>query len=136
MTPDSPSPRSPLKPMEFLALAVLLEAPLHGYGIVQQIEARTGGRVQLRPGDVYRVIYRLEERGLLQKGEPDLLLKENRPAGDGDRAVEDASARQHERRTYYAITEAGRTLVHAEAEMLAEVSAGVVASATARGAGR
>lgn len=129
MTPDSPSPRSPLKPVEFLALAVLLDEPLHGYGIVQRIEARTGGRVQLRPGDVYRVIYRLEERGLLRK--------DDGFAGDqGDGVPEEASARQLERRTYYAITEAGRALVRDEAEMLAQVSAAVVSSAAGRGAGR
>lgn len=108
MTPSPTSSRSPLKPVEFLALAVLLDEPLHGYGIVQQIEARTGGRVQLRPGDVYRVIYRLEERGLLRK--------DGRAGDDGD----------DDRRTYYGITAAGRDLVRDEAKMLAEVSAAVV----------
>lgn len=129
MTAAAAFSRSPLKPVEFLALAVLVDEPLHGYGIVQQIEARTGGRVQLRPGDVYRVIYRLEERGLLRKDD-------GFTAGAGDGAPEDASARQLERRSYYAITEAGRTLVRDEAEMLAEVSAAVVSSSAGRGSGR
>jgi DNA-binding PadR family transcriptional regulator len=106
-----------LKPVEFLALAVLSDEPLHGYGIVRQIEERTAGRVQLRPGDVYRVIYRLEERGLLAK---DL----------------DADKSGDERRTYYRITEAGLALVRDEAEMLAEVSATVVSGAGGEGSPR
>ncbi|MGD8329344.1 MAG: PadR family transcriptional regulator [Acidobacteriota bacterium] len=115
---SSLSSRSPLKPVEFLVLAVLAEEPLHGYGIVQQIEERTGGRVVLRPGDVYRVIYRLEERGLLRKAE--------HPSGDdGD-----------ERRTYYDITADGSELVRDEAEMLAAVSAGVVSRVGESGGGR
>ncbi|MCH7825843.1 MAG: PadR family transcriptional regulator [Acidobacteria bacterium] len=106
--------RSPLKPVEFLLLAVLYDDPRHGYGIVQQIDERTHGRVQLRPGDVYRVIYRLAQRGLLV---------------ETDRRADDAGA---ERRTYYAITEAGRELAHAEAEMLSEVSSALVSKAAAQ----
>jgi DNA-binding PadR family transcriptional regulator len=67
MPPSDPHAATPLKPVEFLVLVVLAGGPLHGYGIVQEIDARTGGRVRLRPGDVYRVIYRLGERGLLQE---------------------------------------------------------------------
>lgn len=107
-----------MKPVEFLALAVLSEQPLHGYGIVQQIEERTGGRVQLRPGDVYRVIYRLEERGLLQKDD------------------DSAGAAADERRTYYRITAAGLELVEDEARMLAEVSSSVVSRAAGSGGDR
>ena len=114
----TPSPRSPLKPVEFLVLAVLADEASHGYGIVQQIAERTGGRVALRPGDVYRVIYRLDERGLLCKD---------------DERVDDTD---DERRTYYRITAAGRELVRDEAEMLARVSAAVVSSAGGRGANR
>lgn len=104
----SSATRSPLKPFEFLVLAVLYDEPLHGYGIVQQIEERTGGRVQLRPGDVYRVIYRLEERGLLR---------------NADRRITEST---DERRTYYGITEAGREVAQDEAEMLTGVSAALV----------
>lgn len=114
----SAASRTPLKPVEFLALAVLSEEPLHGYGIVQQIEERTGGRVQLRPGDVYRVIYRLEERGLLQKDD------------------EGAGAAAGERRTYYRITAAGLELVEDEARMLAEVSSSVVSRVAGSGGDR
>jgi len=109
--------RSPLKPVEFLVLAVLFEEPRHGYGIVQQIEERTGGRVQLRPGDVYRVIYRLEERGLLR---------------NADRRVADS---EDGRRTYYAITDDGRELARDEAEMLTDVSSALVTGTHEKGSG-
>ena len=113
---ERPAPRrTPLKPVEFLVLAVLHDEPLHGYGIVQQIEERTGGRVSLRPGDVYRVIYRLGDRGLLM---------------ESDRRASDSG---EERRTYYAITEAGRDLARDEAEMLSDISAALVAKAAGQG---
>lgn len=95
----------PLKPVEFLVLAVLAENPAHGYGIVQDIEEMTDARVTLRPGDVYRVIYRLRRRELLEK-------TERRAAGDGG----------DERRTYYAITDLGRRVAAAEAELMAGVA--------------
>ncbi len=110
--------RSPLKQVEFLVLAVLYDDPRHGYGIVQQIDERTHGRVQLRPGDVYRVIYRLAQRGLLE---------------ETDRRADDAGA---ERRTYYAITDAGRERAYAEAEMLSEVSSALVSKAAGQSGGR
>ena len=104
------SVRSPLKLVEFLLLAVLDEEPLHGYGLVQEIEVRTEGRVKLRPADVYRIIYRLQQWGLLGK-------VERRPADRGSNS---------RRRTYYAITEAGREVAAAEARMLASVSSPLV----------
>jgi DNA-binding PadR family transcriptional regulator len=94
----------PLKPLEFLALAVLEEEPLHGYAMAQRIESRSEGLVRVRPGDLYRVLYRLEKRGLL-KGCP--------AAGPG------------ERRAYYSLTSLGRRVLRAEAKMLRTVAAGI-----------
>jgi DNA-binding PadR family transcriptional regulator len=98
--------RVQLKPVEFLVLAALYEEPLHGYGIVLDIDERTRGKVQLRPGDVYRVIYRLRERELLEEAD-------RHHAGGPD----------DERRTYYRITPLGRQVATEEAELLTEVSA-------------
>ena len=53
-----PTKRPPLKPVEFLVLSILQNGPLHGYGIVQEMNARTDGRVSPRPGDLYRILYR------------------------------------------------------------------------------
>jgi DNA-binding PadR family transcriptional regulator len=98
--------RTPLKSVEFLVLAALYEEPLHGYGIVLDIDERTRGKVQLRPGDVYRVIYRLRERNLLEDAD-------RRATGGPDDG----------RRTYYRITSLGRQVAAEEAELLAEISA-------------
>jgi DNA-binding PadR family transcriptional regulator len=79
---------------------------MHGYGLVQQIAARTDGRVSLRPGDLYRVLYRMSERDLVAKD------TRRKPADSGD-----------ERRTYYRITPRGRKTLSAEAEFLARIAA-------------
>jgi len=98
-----------MKPVEFLVLAVLQDEPLHGYGIVKQIESRTDGRVVPRPGDLYRVLYRLTQRGLLD-------------VVDRHAAVD----LNDQRRTYYSITAAGRGALAAEAEFLAGIAAQVM----------
>jgi DNA-binding PadR family transcriptional regulator len=65
-----------------LILLALAGAPLHGYGIQQEIERRTG--LRLGPGTLYGAIARLEAAGLV------------------------APMRQRGRRRPYRITEAGR----------------------------
>jgi DNA-binding PadR family transcriptional regulator len=99
----------PLRPAEFLVLAVLRDGPRHGYGIVQEIAARTEGLVGLRPGNLYRVLDRMLDAGLLE-------VAERRPARELD----------DERRTYYRITALGRRVVIAEAELLAPIVAEVI----------
>ncbi len=102
MTPN----RLLLRPLEFLVLAVLEDDPLHGYAMVQRIESRTGGAVRVRPGDLYRVLYRLEKRHLLE-----------------------ASPKERDdRRTYYGLTALGRRALLEEAEVLRKVVAGVGAA--------
>jgi len=82
---DVPEP-GPLRSGEFLVLASLQRAPLHGYGISQAVRDRTSGRVRLRPGNLYRVLDRLLERGLIE-------LADRKPARDRDdqRRVEPAA---------------------------------------------
>ncbi len=104
-----------LRQVDFLVLAVLQAEPLHGYGIVRAIDSLSGGRVQLRPGDVYRVLYRMQRAGLLEA------------AGRGE--VEDGA----ERRTYYRITERGRQVAAEQASLLAGVSARVLAAGPGSG---
>jgi DNA-binding PadR family transcriptional regulator len=95
--------RIPLRPLEFLVLAVLEDDPLHGYAMVHRIESLTGGAVRVRPGDLYRVLYRLEKRRLLE-----------------------ASPKERDdRRTYYGLTDLGRRMLREEAEVLRRVVAGV-----------
>jgi DNA-binding PadR family transcriptional regulator len=71
--------------------------------MVQRIESRTGGAVRVRPGDLYRVLYRLEKRRLLE-----------------------ASPKERNgRRSYYGLTALGRRVLQKEAEVLRSVVAGV-----------
>jgi DNA-binding PadR family transcriptional regulator len=112
------SPRSeqaPLRPGEFLVLASLQRAPLHGYGICQAVRERTYERVRLRPGNLYRVLDRLLERGLVE-------LAERRPARDRD----------DERRQYYRLTPQGRRALAQEAELLADVALEVISLSPAK----
>jgi DNA-binding PadR family transcriptional regulator len=101
------SPLLPLRPIEFLILAALEHGQRHGYGIVQAIESRTGGAIRIRPGDLYRVLYRMAERGWLEVG------KRGKPS------------ERDERRTYYRLTDLGRRVLHAEADVLSQVIAGI-----------
>lgn len=94
----------PMRPIEFLVLAVLAEGERHGYGIVQRIEERTAGRVAPKPGNLYRVLDRLMERGLLTDA--------------AERAADDL---EDQRRRYYAITGAGRAALAEETSLLGAV---------------
>ncbi len=93
----------PLQIMELLVLSVLLEGPLHGYGLVQALEDRTGGRLRIRPGNLYRILDRLLAAGLLEAAEP--------PEGPSLGA---------ERSRGFAITEPGATRVEGETELFSK----------------
>ncbi|HVS14566.1 MAG TPA: PadR family transcriptional regulator [Thermoanaerobaculia bacterium] len=103
---DRPLAR-PLQPMELMVLSVLTDAAHHGYGLVRAIEERTEGALAVRPGNLYRVLDRLVEAGLVAEGEP--------PVGSDPDA---GSSRGAERTRHFSITERGRGRVAAEAETL------------------
>lgn len=103
---------APLTAGFFEILLTLAEGEAHGYAIMQRVEARTGGRVRLLPGTMYRGFQRLCEMGLIEE-------TGDRP----DPALDD------QRRRYYRITEAGHRVARAEAERL---EATVEASRAAR----
>jgi DNA-binding PadR family transcriptional regulator len=88
----------PLTPVAFEILLALGNESRHGYAIMQEVEARTGGRLSLHAGTLYRALGRLVDEGLLEELEP--------PAADD------------ERRRYYGITPLGRRVASAEAERL------------------
>lgn len=87
----------PLTPPEFHILVALAGGDLHGYAIMQEIEARTGGKLRMRAGTLYGCIHRMLERGLVVE------LPED------------------ERRRYYRLTSFGRKVAKAEAARLAEL---------------
>jgi DNA-binding PadR family transcriptional regulator len=76
----------------------------HGYGIILDVAARTGGRVRLSAGTLYRSIQRLLEQDLVVE-----VLE--RPAPEQD----------DERRRYYRLTEFGAAVARAEAKRLADL---------------
>ena len=92
----------PLTSGFFEILLTLAEGDAHGYAIMQAVARRTGGRIKLLPGTVYRAFHRLGELGLIEEAE-------TRPAPDVD----------DERRRYYRLTPLGRRVAAAEAERLA-----------------
>ena len=81
----------PLAPRDLLILAVLAEGPLHGYGIIKAVEARSRSGVLLDPANLYRVLRRMGGLGWIRPTE-----------GGGSR-----------RRTYE-VTPAGREVLRAE----------------------
>jgi DNA-binding PadR family transcriptional regulator len=99
----APTPESllPLPPAVFHILCALAEDDRHGYGIIQDVTANTGGEVRLGPGTLYRSIQRMLDQ--------DLVIEIAAPRADD------------ERRRYYRITAFGRATARAEAERLAQL---------------
>jgi DNA-binding PadR family transcriptional regulator len=125
----NPQDQLPLAPRDLLILAVLAEGPLHGYGLIKAVEARSEAGVLLDPANLYRVLRRMKRLGWI------------REATDGDRAPpvldsgpdtagpqrgsrpdpgEDSQsdARPDSRRRIYQITPAGSALLEAELRRL------------------
>lgn len=91
----------PLSPQTFLALLAMRGRPLHGYGIKTKVRALSGGRVDLDPGGLYRLIARMESLGVLELADP--------PSDVPDDA---------RTRVFYALTRSGEALLAAEARRL------------------
>ena len=99
-----PENRAPLPPIEILTLAALGRRSRYGYELVERIEALTGGRVRIRPGNLYRVLHRLEGRGWVEEALP-----------PPEAAEEDS------RRQYVRATPAGLRAARDQLEMYARV---------------
>lgn len=104
--PATTTPESllPLPAAAFHILVALAEDDRHGYGIIKDVQARTGGALKLGPGTLYRSIERMLGQGLIRESR-------TRPAGDFD----------DERRRYYRITPFGRAVAAAESRRLAQM---------------
>jgi DNA-binding PadR family transcriptional regulator len=50
----------------FLVLTALAAGPLHGYGIITDVERISNGRVRLRAGTLYSALERLRVDGLVE----------------------------------------------------------------------
>jgi DNA-binding PadR family transcriptional regulator len=66
---DSPKPDAllPLPTAVFHILIALADRDRHGYSIMQDVAARTGGKVQLSAGTLYSSIRRMLEQGLIEE---------------------------------------------------------------------
>ena len=57
--------------VEFHVLLALLGGPRHGYGIMQDIDSLTSGKVKLGPGTLYSIIKRFLRAGVIEECEAD-----------------------------------------------------------------
>jgi DNA-binding PadR family transcriptional regulator len=94
----------PIKPQWFHILLSLAGEEQHGYGIMQEVLQRTGGKVRLWPATLYGSNKRLIEAGLIEESD-------ERPAPELDDA----------RRRYYRLTVLGKNVLDAECERLQEL---------------
>src|ERR1700685_4220546 len=69
MAQKSPQPEAflPLPAATFHILMAVAEEDRHGYAIIQDVEARTGGELRLSAGTLYRSIQRMLEQGLISE---------------------------------------------------------------------
>ena len=94
----------PLKTNWFHILLSLAGEDQHGYGIMQEVLDRTGGKVRLWPATLYGSLKQLIEAGLIEESS-------TRPAREFDDA----------RRRYYRLTRLGRRVLDAESRRLREL---------------
>ena len=95
-----PEAALPLTPVAFEILLSLAEGDRHGYHIMQAVERRTGGRITLHAGTLYRALARLVDAEMIEE-------LDERPDPTTD-----------ERRRYYRLTPYGRDVARAEAARL------------------
>ena len=100
----------PLRPVEFDVLLSLAAGERHGYGIIQDAEARGSAPVP-DVGTLYRALRRMQDQGLIG----DSTRREGGDAGD-------------ERRHYYRATALGLRVARAEARRLAALTRAAVTS--------
>jgi len=91
----------PVPAAVFHILIALAGRDRHGYSIMQDVAARTEGKVQLSAGTLYSSIRRMLEQGLIEE------LAESPDPSNTD-----------ERRRYYRLTRFGKRVAAAEVERL------------------
>ena len=102
----APAAAAPLSAPVFQILLALVDDDLHGYAIIQDIAARTGGDVRLTASTLYAAVKRLLDAGWIEE------LAE-RPRAERD----------DPRRRYYRITRLGRDVARAEARRVERLAA-------------
>jgi DNA-binding PadR family transcriptional regulator len=92
-TPLDPTKYLPLTESTYYILLALVE-PLHGYGVMQKVEALSQGAVKIGPGTLYGAFQTLEKEKLIVK------------------------VGEEERRKSYALTAGGRAVLKKQIERL------------------
>jgi len=87
----------PLPSTAFLILVSLADAEAHGYQLRKELMTRSNGSIDLDPGSLYRLIFRLHEDGLIED------------SGDDGR------------RRSYRITALGKRVLRSETERMASL---------------
>ncbi len=102
-TEEIPDPRTllPLTPAVFHIMLALAGGERHGYGIMQEVERLTKGRLNLGPGTLYRSIQRMLVDGLIEE------TKDVHGSEEDD-----------ERRRYYRLTKFGFDVAFEESRRL------------------
>jgi DNA-binding PadR family transcriptional regulator len=104
--------RLPLSPAAFCILLALKDGEKHGYAILREVSAQSGGAVRLLPGTLYNLLKRMLDDGWIEE-------LDERP----DLALDD------ERRRYYRLSALGEKVAEMEAARLE----GLVRAARKRG---
>jgi DNA-binding PadR family transcriptional regulator len=105
----------PLTPVAFEILIALAGGDLHGYAILQAVDARAGSILPLQTGTLYRALARLLEDGLIAE-----ITGPDAPEADARRRV-------------YRLTGRGRRVAADEAQRLADQVAAARARKLMRG---
>ena len=101
---SSPASFLPLKHDVLLILLALADRPLHGYGIIKDVEARSAGEVVMQTGALYRSLKRMLSNGfIVECAAP--------PTADSDDA----------RRRYYRVSPLGAAVRAAEIERMSRL---------------
>jgi transcriptional regulator len=79
---------------EILVLSLLVEGPMYGYEISQELELRSGGYFEMKEGLLYPALHRMQQKGWLSS------------------EWQTVDGRQ---RKYYHLTSAGRKILHEQA---------------------
>ncbi len=90
----------PLTEATYYIMLSLVE-PIHGYGIMQNTEQISDGRVVLGPGTLYGALSKLEKEGIITQVKPSKVIDS--------------------RRKYYILTEFGRQVLKLEYERIVKM---------------
>jgi DNA-binding PadR family transcriptional regulator len=93
-----------LTPLTYSILVALADAPRHGYGIIKEIESRTGAGTAPSTGAIYLALQRMEAEGLIVEA------RKRETSADA-------------RRRYWSLTPKGRDAARAESRRLVAVLA-------------